>query len=180
MAFIGMRHVVGAPITSHTDGAEPTYGTGFDVGGAIRGDLTINRATEDLYYDDVLGESDNGITSMELELGLDDLTEDVQDSFGIIKKKTTGEGTAAVTVYYDTTAASKAVGVGYMRVRRKGGVTTYQGIWVYKSLFAKNNENAATKGETLEWQTPTIVGKCSGIYIDSSGEGYFRKIQAFS
>lgn len=178
MAFIGMRHVVGAAITAHTDGSEPTYDTGFDVGKAISGNLTINRANNDLYADDVIAESDNSIVSMELELGVDDLSEDTQASMGLIKK-VTGTGTGAVTTYYDTSAPAKDIGIGYERVRRKNGQTKYQGVWVYKSKFSKNNENTQTKGENIEWQTPTVTGKCAGIYIDTSGEATFRKIQNF-
>lgn len=66
-----------------------------------------------------------------------------------------------------------------MRVRRKGGVTTFQGIWIYKTLFSKNAENSQTKGETIEWQTPTVNGRCMGLSVDSTGEATFRKIQNF-
>ena len=181
MAFIGMRHVVGAVFESHTPGSEPTYesGSGFDVGGAISGNLTINRNTNDLFYDDHLGESDNGISSMELELGLDDLLEEIQAKMGLLKAVSTGSGTSAVTTYYETSGASKPIGLGYIRVRRKNGATKYQALWIYKTTFSQNAENAQTKGETIEWQTPTINGKCAGLDTDSSGDYNFRKRQIF-
>ena len=178
MAFIGMRHVVAAPLSSHTPGAEPTYGTGFDVGKAITGNLTINRNTNPLYADDAIAEDDNGVTGMELEMGLDDIMEDVQDSLGILKK-VAGQSTGDDT-FYDTSAPAKDVGVGYERVRRKNGVTTYQGIWIYKTKFSKNNENSKTKGETIEWQTPTINGRLVGLDVDGSGIITFRKIKNFA
>ena len=180
MAFIGMRHVVGAVITAETAGSEPTYGTsgsGFDIGKAITGNLTINRNTNPLYADDAIAEDDNGITSMDLELGLDDLMEDIQEKMGLLKKTTAGS--PAVTTYYDTSASAKAIGVGYERVRRRNGVTKYQAIWIYKALFSKNSENSQTKGENIEWNTPTVNGKCFGLPIDSSGDLSFRKIQTF-
>ena len=180
MAFIGMRHVVMAELNTHTAGSEPTYSTGMDVGKAISGNLTINRNSNPLYADDAIAEDDNGITGMELEIGTDDLDEDVQDAMGLIKKVTTGTGTSAVTTYYDTTASAKAVGIGYMRVRRKAGVTSYQGIWVYKAVFSKSAENSQTKGESIEWQTPTVTGRCAGLSIDSSGEMTFRKVRNFA
>ena len=85
MAFIGMRHVVAAPVSAHTPGAEPTYGTGFDVGMAITGNLTINRNNNPLYADDVIAEDDNGITGMELELGVDDLTDEIEANMARLK-----------------------------------------------------------------------------------------------
>jgi hypothetical protein len=71
MAFIGMRHVVVAKVATHSAGSEPTYSAGMVAGKAITGNLTINRNNNPLYADDVIAEDDNGITSMELELGLE-------------------------------------------------------------------------------------------------------------
>lgn len=179
MAFIGMRHVVVALLASHTPGAEPTYSAGKVAGKAITGNLTINRNNNPLYADDVIAEDDNGITSMDLELGVDDLDEETQAYIGLLKEVETGSGTTAVTTYYENSAAANNVGVGYMRIRRKGGVTTFQGIWIYKTLFSKNAENSQTKGETIEWQTPTVNGRCMGLSVDSTGEATFRKIRNF-
>lgn len=179
MAFIGMRHVVVAKLDAHTPGAEPTYTAGKVAGKAITGNLTINRNNNPLYADDVIAEDDNGITSMDLELGVDDLDEETQAYIGLLKEVETGSGTSAVTNYYENSAAANNVGVGYMRVRRKGGVTTFQGIWIYKTLFSKNAENSQTKGETIEWQTPTVNGRCMGLSVDSTGEATFRKIRNF-
>lgn len=180
MAFIGMRHVVACELDSHTDGSEPTYKTsgGFDVGGAISANLTKNKnANGALYYDDALGESDDGLISLDLDIGLDDILEDVQEKMGLLEKTTAGS--PSVTTYYETSKNPKALGIGYMRVRRKNGVTSYQGIWVYKMQFSINNETANTKGESIEWQTPTINGKGFGLAIDSSGELTFRKFRLF-
>lgn len=180
MAFIGMRHVVMAKVASHTPGSEPTYSAGKVAGKAITGNLTINRNSNPLYADDVIAEDDNGITNMELELGLDDLMEDVQAYMGLLKEVTSGAGTTAVTTYFETSASADNLGVGYIRVRRKNGVTTYQAVWIYSSLFSKNAENSQTKGESIEWQTPTVNGRCMGLDVDGSGEAAFRKIQNFS
>ena len=180
MAFIGMRHVVGAVITAETAGSEPTYGTsgsGFDIGKAITGNLTINRNTTPLYADDAIAEDDNGINSMDLELGLDDLLEDVQGKMGLLKETTAGS--PAVTTYYETSEAAKNIGLGYERVRRKNGVTKFQAIWIYKVLFSRNNENSQTKGESIEWNTPTINGRCAGLNVDGSNALSFRKIRVF-
>lgn len=180
MAFIGMRHVVGALITNETAGSEPTYGTsgtGFIIGKAITGNLTINRNNNPLYADDAIAEDDNGITSMDLELGLDDLMEDIQDKMGLLKAVTAGS--PSVTTYYDTSASAKAIGLGYIRVRRKNGVTKYQAVWIYKAIFSKNSENSQTKGENIEWNTPTVNGRCFGLPIDSTGDLSYRKIQNF-
>ena len=178
MAFIGMKHVVAAEFNSHTSGAEPSYkSTGWDVGKAISGNLTITRNNNPLYADDGIAEDDTGITSMALELGLDDITEDIMAKMGIVKE--VSAGSPAVTTYYDTSASTKNVGVGYMRVRQKDGVIKFQAVWIYKIKFARNNENSQTKGETIEWQTPTISGRAAGLDIDSSDDLTYRAIRNF-
>lgn len=180
MAEIGMRHIVAAPLSAHTAGAEPTYGTGFDVGMAIKGNLTITHGNNPLYADDVIAEDDNGITAMELEIGVDHLSDETEAKMGLVKAVTTGTGSSATTVYYDTDEPSKDLGIGYTRVRKKAGVTTFQGVWVYKAKFSKNAENSQTKGESIEWQTPTVNGRCAGISVSSTGELTFRKKQNFT
>lgn len=178
MAMIGMRHVVVVELDSHTAGAEPTYKqTGKVAGKAITGNLTLTHNDNPLYADDAIAEEDNGLNEMSLELGLDDLSEDVQDYIGILKKVTAG--TPAVTTYYQNSKAAKAMGVGYIRVRRKGGTTTYQAVIIYKVMFRIENESTTTKGQSIEWQTPTVTGRCMGLDIDSSGEVTYRKIQNF-
>lgn len=179
MAFIGMRHVVVAPLSAHTDGSEPTYGTGKDAGKAILGNLTITRNNNPLYADDSVAEDDNGTTAMDLELGLDDIAEDVQETMGLIKKVETGTGTTVVT-YYDTDESAVPVGIGYIRVRRKNGITSYQAVWMYKVVFGMTAESSATKGESIEWQTPTITGRGAGIAITGNGERTFRQKRLFS
>ena len=176
MAMIGMRYVVASPLQTHTDGSEPTYGTGFVVGGAISGNLSITRNDNDLYYDDALGESDNGITAMSLELGIDDLLEEVEEKLLNVVKKTSN----SVNTYHETTKAAPYVGLGYIRVRRKNGETKYQAVWAYKAQFGQTGENTTTKGQTIEWQTPTITGKIAGIDVDGTGDDTFRKKQVFT
>ena len=178
MPYIGMRHVVVAKVASHTAGSEPTYTAGMVMGKAITGNLTINRNNNPLYADDAISEDDNGITSMDLELGLDDLLEDVQEKLGMLKKTTAG--TPSVTTYYETTKESTLVGLGYIRVREKNNTISYQAIWIYKIQFSADSENSQTKGESIEWQTPTINGKAFAMDVDGSGDLAFRKIQVFS
>lgn len=171
MAFIGMRHVVAATIAAHTDGSEPTYNEGVVVGRAMTANLTINRANNPLRADDVDAEDDNGITGMQIQVGVDDVSEDVQAYLGLLEE-VNEQGS---TYYLETAAAAKYAGWGYMRVRRYKGVTSYQGIWVYKSLFGIGTENVETKQETINWQTPVLEGKAEALQTRGTGEPVFRK-----
>ena len=171
MAFIGLRHPVVATIDSYTPGSVPTYEDGMVMGAAITANLSITRNDNPLYADDVITEDDNGITAMSLELGLDDLPETVQEyMLGVVEES---------DAYVDSDASSPEVGMGYIRVRRKGGVTSYQGVWLYKVRFSMNDENSQTKGESIEWQTPTVTGRVVGVDLDGSGVMVFRARQLF-
>lgn len=175
MAFIGMRYPVVAKLASHTAGSAPTYDAGMFMGKAINANLTITRNNNPLYADDALAEDDNSISAMSLEIGLDDLLENVQ----VYMLGTKEVGTGADVVYRDTDASAPNVGAGYIRVRRKNGVTKYQAVWMYKVVFGQESETSQTKGESIEWQTPTIMGRAAAIDVDGSGERAFRDKKVF-
>lgn len=178
MAFIGLRYPVAAPITAETEGAEPTYGAGFVVGKAIQANLTITRNNNPLYGDDAIAEDDNGITGMSLELGVDDLEDEVRANLmgDVVVQGENG----APAVYYETGNSAPNVGFGYIRVRRRHGVTSYQALFIHKITFGQTSENAQTKGESIEWQTPTITGRAAGLMLNNVNYISFRKRALFT
>lgn len=178
MAFIGLRYPVAAPITAETEGAEPTYGAGFVVGKAIQANLTITRNNNPLYGDDAIAEDDNGITGMSLELGVDDLEDEVRANLmgDVVIEGASG----APSVYYETDNSAPNVGFGYIRVRRRHGVTSYQALFIHKIVFGETSENAQTKGESIEWQTPTITGRAAGLMLNNVNYISFRKRALFT
>lgn len=179
MAFIGMRHFVVARLKDHVPGSEPTYDKGMIGGHAIAGNLTITRNSNPLYGDDVIVEDDNGITEMLLEVGTDDLEEPVR-VYSLGLKETDGGDSGAEKEYLDTDESSPYMGAGYIRVRRKNGKTAYQTVWYYKSVFSEEAENSSTKGQSIEWQTPTIRGRVMALDVDGSGARAYRKKAIFA
>lgn len=181
MAFIGMQHVVAAAIAEETEGSAINYGTnaGFVVGKAIQGNLTWNRNDNPLYADDAIAENDNGVTGGTLELGTDDLIDAVRHKLLGEVEVTVGTGTTA-TEYETTDDPAPYVGIGYVRVRRHGGTTTYQAVWYHKVQFAETSENAQTKGQSIEWQTPTLTGTIFGVKADApAGKTSYRRHRDF-
>ena len=175
MAGVGMLHPVVARVSSYTDGQEPTYSAGMVIGHAIQGDLALSRNNNPLYGDDVIVEDDNSVTSAQLTLGVDDLVESVQTYMLAVKKKTANNQDD----YYLTAGAAPVVGVGFCRVLRRDGVTVYNPVWLYRAVFGRDAENAATKGESINWQTPTVTGRCMGTYIDNDGEPVFYRARVY-
>ena len=174
MAFIGMRYPVAARLKDHTDGSEPTYEKGMVIGYAKAGNLSITRNSNPLYGSDAVVEDDNGITAMSLELGTDDMEEAVRVYMLSLKETDGGEG-SATKEYLDTDDSAPYVGMGYIRVRRKNGKTSFQSLWYYKCMFSEESENSATREESIEWQTPTVKGRVMAVDVDGSGSLAFRK-----
>lgn len=179
MAFIGMKYVVAAPISAETAGSAITYGTGMVIGKAIQGNLSWERNDNPLYADDAIAENDNSVLSGTIEIGLDDLSDAARKMLLGEVEVTVGTGNDATTEYETSDAAAPYVGVGYIRVRRKSGTTTYQAVWIHKVQFSEESEETQTKGESIEWQTPTINGKIMGVQNDSSLATNFRRRATF-
>ena len=174
MAFIGMKYVVAAAVATETAGSALIYSTGSVIGKAITGNVTWDHPDNPLYADDAIAEDDNGVIGGNIELGLDDL--DDASRVLLLGDKAVTVGTGTTTTEYETTGeAGGYVGFGYIRVRRKAGETTYQAVWYHKVLFTEENENAQTKGESIEWGTPTINGRILAVQNDSSLTNNFRR-----
>ncbi|MCR4886301.1 MAG: hypothetical protein K5919_05235 [Clostridiales bacterium] len=174
MASIGMRHVVAASISAEGTNAMPTYGTGFIVGRAQRGSIQWERNDNDLYGDDVVAEGDNSITGGRLDVGTTELTEENEEKLLGYLHDQTGD-------YYEVSDdAAPYVGIGYVQVLKRFGVTIYKAIWYMKAQFGLPSEETKTKEKSIEWGTPTVSGKLFGVYNDASGKAKFRRHKRFT
>lgn len=173
MAFVGMRYVVAAVLKEEKIGAAPVYDKGMVVGRAIGADITYTRASNTLKADDVDAESENGITGGTLRINVDDITDDVQAVL-LGQDKTTEDE------YDETNEASPNIGVGYIRVRKFKGVTSYVAYWVFKAQLGITSESSATKQETIQYQTPSFEGAMMGVQPDATMKMKFRRRKTFT
>lgn len=174
MAYIGLQHIVAAPITKENDGALPTYGPGVLVGRAISADISFNRADVTLEADDATVESDNSITGGTIRLGVDDLNDEARVAL-MGDVNVAGEGAAAE--YDEIGMAAPYVGVAYVRARMYNGKMSYRAMFIPKAQFGTTDESAATRGRQTQFQTPTINGNIMGVEID--GVMHFRRRSAY-
>lgn len=173
MAFVGMKYVVAAKLKEEVAGQAPVYDTGVVVGRAIGADVTFNRASNTLKADDVDAESDNSLTGGTLRISVDDVADEVQAA--ILNQEMNKDGE-----YEELGEASPYVGIGYIRVRRLKGVTSYVAYWIFKSQLGINSESAATKQDTIQWQTPTLEGTMMGVQPDATMKTKFRRRKTFT
>lgn len=170
MAKIGLRKSIFAPITSEPDNAAPVYGeaiTGHERLTTMK--LSWKKVDAKLYADDVIAESENGLTGAELEMGIDDISKEFEvAALGVAEDSVDG-------VLEDTDDSGTPGGYGYIQVKSYKGVKTYIANWFWKVVFSKSDEEGKTKGDNIEFSTSTITGIAMGIYNDASGKAKFRK-----
>ena len=175
MAFVGIRHLVVAKIKNENPGSAIEYEAGLVMGEPIRANVTISRGTNPLYAGDREVENENGITGISTEVEADDLTDEVR-AYMLGDKALTGTDAG---VYRQTDEAAPYVGYGFMRVRKRRGTRYFQGVWNHNAQFGENSETTTTRGENVEWQTPTVVGRGQGVFLDDSGEIAWRDRKTF-
>ena len=176
MAKIGLLHPCYAPIITEPENAPIVYGEGKIFAKAISAGVTFTASDNPLYGDDAIIEDDNGITSAEVTMGVDDIDE--EDMVALLGAVKTGEEGAEE--YQDSGESAPYVGCGYLQVRKKDGVTSWIGNWWHKVQFNRPDETTNTKGANIEWQTDTIDGTAMGVRIDKSGRTYFRARKPFT
>jgi phi13 family phage major tail protein len=147
MAKIGLKYPVASELTADT----PTYGTGFIIGKAIAANVSIDANDNILYADDSPAESDAGFAGGSIELGVDDLTDTVYATL-------LGHDITDGVVTASTTDVAPNFGIGFYTVRMKSGSRSYKATVLYKVQFAEPSDEAQTKAESIEWNTPTIEG----------------------
>lgn len=174
MAAVGMRYLVGAQIKTETDGVVPVYDKGLKIGRAVSATVTFTRNDAKLYVDDVLGERDNTITGGNVDITVAEILDEVAEKLFGDTKDDTENGD-----YYDSSASSPYIGMGYMQEVRVKGVTKYRTTWLYKVQLAPADSQAQTKGETTQFQTQRVTGEMMGVSM-ADGSTRFRARNEFA
>lgn len=149
MATIGLDKLYYAKITEDATGGE-TYGTPIQLAKAIEANISVDLLESILYADDGADYNIREFKSGTLSLGVNNLEPSVVrdligatiDSNGVVIS--TGEDQAS------------PVAVGF---RAKSASGKYRYFWLYRVLFGVPNQSLKTRGDSIEFQTPTIEGK---------------------
>ena len=148
--IIGLRNLVYAKMLT-----DPAYGTGQatyeapkPIAGAISANVNPNASTETLFADDGPFESATTIGQIEVELNVADLPLEVQAEL-------------LGHTYQNGVLIRKAgdvppwVAIGFKSLKSNG---KFRYTWLAKGKFTIPEQNNQTKGDSIEFQTPTIVG----------------------
>ena len=148
MAKIGLKYPVYKGTTSGV------------IGKAIQADITIEVNDVQLHADDGVVESEKSFKSGKITLGIDDLSDTIQTEF-------LGHTIADGVITAAGTDSSPYVGVGFYGTKMVSGVKKYRAVWFRKVQFGEPSDSNKTKGETVEFTTPTLEGT---IMLDDNGK----------
>ncbi|MEG1084658.1 MAG: phage tail protein [Hydrogenoanaerobacterium sp.] len=148
MATIGLDKLYYAKITEGENGDE-TYGAPVSLAKAMTAELAVELAEATLYADDGAAEIVKEFKSGTLSLGIDDI--------GVLAAgDLTGATIDTNKVLISTSEdGGTPVAVGF-RAKKANG--KYRYFWLYKVKFGIPATNLTTKGESIEFSTPTIEG----------------------
>lgn len=176
-ANVGMEYPVASAVSAYTPGTSITYGTGFVVSEARGASLNWELEDGEFYGDDVVLDTANGVLGYTLDFEAAGLADTVRASL-------LGETKGSSDEYVIGAASSPDVGFGYVKVMRDNSsgtnVTNYEAWWFYKMKFSQPNEEARTKERNIEWRTPTISGKGSGVILSSGADPSFAEHKTFA
>jgi len=157
MAQIGLKYPVVALATE--TGSSISYSAGALMAKAILANIKINQSNVKLYADDMLAELDQSFINGTISFGADDLTDAIKV---LLLGYTEGAEVDAVIGSKELSAGGSTVapfvGFGFYAKRIKSGVNSWRAIWLKKVMFTEPADEAKTKGESVEFQTPTLEG----------------------
>jgi phi13 family phage major tail protein len=146
---VGLKDLYYALLTSDaSDGA--VYGTPVKITGAITANINPNSSNATLFADDGPMESASQLGNIELELNVADLTLAQQQV--LLGHDTISGG----TLYKKATDTPPWLAIGFRSVKSNG---SYRYVWLVKGKFREPEIVHETKDDSINFQTPTIVGQ---------------------
>lgn len=148
MATIGLDKLFYATITEDENGNE-TYGTPAILAKAISVELSVDQAEATLYADDCAVEVVKEFQSGTITLGVDDIGTSVS---ALLTGATIDNKNVLVSSSEDVT---NPVAIGF-RAKKSNG--KYRYFWLYRVKFGIPSTTLETKGDSINFQTPSIEG----------------------
>lgn len=145
MAFVGLKKVHVATLTTE---ATNTYAPPIQLSPAVSANVTPNFESTNLYGDDRVIYVEEALGDIEVEIALTDLTD---EHYALLMGVTAN---ADGVIEDSVNDQAPYVALGFEMPKPNGGVALR---WYYKGKFQKPSEEVTTKGETTEFQTPTIT-----------------------
>lgn len=173
MAYIGLTTPIFA-LGNYT-AATPTYSKGFICGKAMNTDIDPQYAEGSLFGDNAQAEYDNEFKSANVTLGTTTLPTEAEE---VLYGHTVSEDKKEIT---DSSGdEANYVGMGITTQEKVEGVSKFVAMWMYKVKFQGGKESFKTKGDSIEYQTPSISGVAIALdKADKNGKKPWRDRKIF-
>ena len=145
---IGLKNVYYAEMLTDVAGGATTYDTPVRLAGAITANINPNSSMETLFADDGPLEVATALGNVELELNMSDISL-TNLAFLLGHDHTSGVMTSKAS------DVPPWVAIGFQALKSNG---EYRYVWLLKGKFSEPEQSHETKGDTINWQTPTITG----------------------
>lgn len=172
---VGMMYPVWAPMTAHTDGSMPTYGTGKVIQEARNATVNREYANNPLYGDDHIVDDDNGLTGLTMSFESTGLTD--EDRVAMLGEEANENTTTGGQWVSDN--ETPWGGYGYIRKMRLNGVRSFEAWWTLKIKFQEESMATQTREGQITWGTPTLNGRADGLIIDNSDKLRYQLHKTF-
>lgn len=171
MPQFGLRGVKAAKYVN-TDGVI-TYTDRQKVGDAMTANFELRRSEGRLYAEDGLAEYMANAVGGTVSLGVKYILADAQKlMFGLIEKNRSvtvdGQAQQITTLAVSAKNEGDYIGLGFYCPALKDGQKVFWVCKICKALFAPPNMTLQTKGENIQFNTPTTTGE---MLMDDSEEG---------
>ena len=173
---VGMIYPVWAPLTAHTDGSMPTYGTGRVLQEARNATVNKTYQNNPLYGDDRIVDDDNGLTELTISFESTGLSD--ADRVAVLGEEQ--YGTSGVSGQWVTDGETPWGGFGFVRRMRDNGVKKFEAWWTLKIKFTEESQATNTREGSITWGTPTLNGRAASLYVDSSDSAKFQLHKTFA
>lgn len=150
MAFYGLKKPYIAKYNANTG----TYSDGFKCGKAINITITPNYAESKLYGDDETAEYEKVFSNANVNFGTTTLP--IRAAEVMFGHEVDEENNKRIV--YKAGDASNDVGFGFVVSQTINGVRSFIAKVVINAKFAKGAEEYTTKGENIEFKTPSVEG----------------------
>ena len=173
---VGMIYPVWAPLTTHTDGSMPTYGTGRVLQEARNATVNKTYSNNPLYGDDRIVDDDNGLNELTISFESTGLSD--ADRVAVLGEEQ--YGTSGVSGQWVTDGETPWGGFGFIRKMRENGTKKYEAWWTLKIKFQEESQTTSTHEGQITWNTPTMNGRAAALYVDSDETAKFQLHKTFT
>ena len=170
MANIGLTNIWFSNLTEAADGTA-TYDGAKNLGKAVSCSVSITNNEAMLYGDDALAESDTSFANGTITLGVTDDDDTIFAPLLGHEIDETGE------VIKTGTDAAPYVGCGRIVTKMVNGAYKYKVEFLYKCKFAEPSKDENTKGENIEFSSPSVEGTIATL---ADEKGTWSKTKTFN